>query len=169
MIVPVQMYFSPLSKCQSMPSREPDINEMLDWEAKMMIDVCADWWPVHVFSVPVLPSLSLLKHQGPSLPSLQERLWLWWPGCERRWRWRWREMCNPSQHKAWDQRHLLSSQVSLPALLRQMVVFCSGLWVSQWGLQTSSADLRLSTFYRESLLATRNWVLVINVIFFIFY
>ena len=146
MIVPVQMYFSPLSKCQSMPSREPDINEMLDWEAKMMIDVCADWWPVHVFSVPVLPSLSLLKHQGPSLPSLQERLWLWWPGCERRWRWRWREMCNPSQHKAWDQRHLLSSQVSLPALLSSDCCVVDSGAASEAFRPNSSADLRLGTF-----------------------
>ena len=126
-----------------------------------MIVVRTDWWPVHVFSVPVLPPL--LKHQGPSLQSLQERLWLWFPGCEGRWRRRWREMCNPSQHKAWDQRHLFSSQVSLSALSALSdccAVDCGS--ASEAFRPYSSADFRLSTFSRETLFITRNSLCSLN-------
>ena len=79
-------------------------------------------------------------------------------------------MCNPSQHKARHQRHLFSSQVSLPAPLHCSVTVVSSVLLWSLGPAVRPSDhtvqltsppppplplalsLRLGTFYIESLL-----------------
>ena len=153
MIVPVQVYFynfpclPSLSKCQSMPSRELDINEMLDWDwdddrgvSRLVTSTCVFCTSV---TLTLTPQTARTIPTEPARKTLTVVAWL-------------REKVEmavtgnvqsiTTQGVGSKASVFLQGESSSSAQLR---LLCGGLWGGQWGLQTKQFSWPQTWYFLE--------------------